>query len=169
MSSIAGSLELVARIKVREVGTNTGLRLPGADHLWEMLLSMATGTSNSQSDKVWSDTRTLASTSEDLDLAGSLLDIEGNAITFAEVTLMAFYNTNTTSGNLLKIGGASSNQFINWVANSTDIVNVGANGILIVSAPVGGWAVTAGTGDKLKIDSPSATVTYNVLIVGRSS
>lgn len=168
---MAAITEMTARVTVKETGTNLGIGLPKQDHRWEMLLSMLSGTSNSQSDVVWSDTRTLAATSEDLDLAGSLpapLDPSGT-VTFAEVTLIAIRNKSTTSTEILSVGGAAANQFINWVGDATDIVKIGANGVLLWTAPVDGAAVTAGTGDKLKIDSGADTITYDILIVGRSA
>lgn len=163
--------EMTARVKVRETGTNIGLGLPVQNHFWEMLLSMVSGTSDSQSDTVWSDTRTLTATSEELDLAGSLpapLDPSGT-VTFAEVTILAIRNKSTTSTEILAIGGAAANHFVNWVANSSDIVNIGPNGVMLLTSPIDGYAVTAGSADKLKIDAGADTITYDILIVGRSA
>lgn len=55
------------------------------------------------------------------------------------------------------------------MANATDIVHVGPGGILILTSPVDGYAVTAATGDILKIDSGAATINYTIVIWGRSA
>jgi len=133
-------------------------------------LVFAHGTGANQADKRWSSFgRSLASTaSENLDLAGSLLDYRGNAITFARIKGIAVFNNGP---NTIRLGGAASNQFINWVANSSDIVNIATGGLFLLLAPdATAYAVTAGTGDQLRVlNGGTGTVTYDIALLGASA
>jgi len=164
-------MAVTTNIKIRGEWDETGsgdLFTPRAQHTIEHLIALASGTSASQADLVWSDTRTLAATSENLDLAGSLSGALGTTVTFAKVSGIIIRNNTATAAAKLLVGGAASNQFINWVANSSDILQIGPSGILFLTSPVDGYAVTAATGDILKIDSGAATISYSIVIWGRS-
>lgn len=70
-------------IKIRGEWNETGtgdLFTPRAQHTIEHLIALASGTSASQADLVWSDTRSLTATSENLDLAGSLTGALGTTV-----------------------------------------------------------------------------------------
>lgn len=130
--------------------------------------SLASGTGADQADQLFTDTRTLTATSENLDLAGGLTDAFGATITFARIKGIAIRNKSTT--DVLLVGGAASNAFVNWVANSSDIVRLRPGGVLVLWAPdATAYAVTAGTGDILKIDSGAATISYDIAIIGASA
>lgn len=131
--------------------------------------TLATGTSANQADLMWHDTRTLTATSEDLDLAGSLTDAFGDTLTLVKVKMILIHNKSTTATETLAVGGAAANQFVNWIGNSSDIVNIGPDGLLLLWSPVDGYAVTAATGDLLKIDSGSDTITYDIVVIGTSA
>lgn len=126
------------------------------------------GAAASMIDTHWSDERTLAaSATEDLDLAGGLTDAFGTAITFARVKVIIIIAASGNTNNV-QVGGAGST-FINWVANSSDIVNIRPGGILVLVAPdATGYAVTATTGDLLRIGNSAAgtSVTYKIYIGG---
>lgn len=130
--------------------------------------AFANGTGADQANKVWSDRRTLADgASESLDLAGGLTDAFGAAITFTKIKGIVIKNRSTTQ--TLAVGGAASSQFINWVANSSDIVNIPPGGFLALTAPgAAGFAVTAGTGDLLKIANGAAgqATDYDIYLIG---
>lgn len=134
---------------------------------------LTNGTAIDTADVLWHDRRTLAATtSEDLDLAGSLVSaLTGAAVTFAKIKCILIKNRSTTAGYILAVGGASSNQFINWVANSSDIVNVGPNGIFMLWNPsLAGYAVTASTGDLLKINNTGGgSLDYDIVLIGTSA
>lgn len=119
-------------------------------------------------DVVWSDQRTLtASTTEDLDLAGGLTDAFGTTITFARIKGIIIFAASANTNNV-QVGGAGST-FINWVANSSDIVNIRPNGLLVLIAPdATGYAVTAGSGDLLRIGNSAGgtSVIYNIILIG---
>jgi len=151
-----------------ELGTTSDDVL-GAANYWGW--NIANGTSANQADLVFRDQRTLAlSTSENLDLAGSLTDAYGTTLTFVKVKLIYVKAKSDNGGNII-VGGAASNAFVGPFADSTDKVKVPAGGMYQVADAGTGWTVTAGTGDILKIenDDGSATGTYDIIIVGTSA
>ena len=132
--------------------------------------SLASVTGSGQADVIFHDRRTIsAGGSEALDLAGALTDQYGATVTFVKIKAMIFRNANTSGAGVLAVGGAAANQFVNWVADSSDIVNIQATGILLLTAPLAGFAVTAGTGDQLKVAASGADVTYDVVLIGTSA
>ena len=130
------------------------------------------GTGANQMDLLYGpDVRTLgATTGEDLDLAGGVNNSFGTALTFARVKLLCVLADSGNNG-LIQVGGAAATQFVNWVAHSSDIVNVRADGmLLLVARDATGYAVTGGTGDLLKIyNSGAAGATYTILVGGCSA
>lgn len=136
------------------------------------LVTLADGFGANQADRLFTDTRTLAaSTTEDLDLAGGLVDAFGATLTLARVkgliVVAAAGNTNN-----VQVGGAAANQFLNWVADATDKLNVRPGGVLALFAPdATAYAVTGATGDLLRIGNSGAgtSVTYDIVIIGASA
>lgn len=134
--------------------------------------SLANGTGVDSADLIWHDVRSLAaSTSEDLDLAGGVSDQFGATVTFARVRGLVIRNQTTTAGHILEVGGASSNDWAGWLGASGDVVKVGPDGCLFIWNPAAAaFAVTAGTGDILKINNTgSASTTYQIAVIGASS
>lgn len=124
------------------------------------------GTGTDQANMVWGDQRSLSATSENLDLAGGLTDVFGTTITFTYIKGLLIKNSTATAGANLLVGGAAANAWYAPFNAATDIVKVGPNGSLLIWHPGAGWAVTAGTGDILKIDSGAATIIYKIMIIG---
>lgn len=135
-------------------------------------VTLASGTGADQADQLWTDTRTIAASgTDDLDLAGSLTNALGATATFARVRGLYVAAAAGNTNNVL-VGGAASNQFINWVADATDKVVVRPGGfLLLANRDATGYAVTASTGDLLRIaNSGSGTgVTYDIAILGCSA
>jgi hypothetical protein len=133
---------------------------------------VANGTTAGKMDLLYSATRTLAaSASEELDLSGALADTLGNTCVFADVRMICVVAASTNTNNVL-VGGAASNQFINWVSDATDVIVIKPGGVLFLYAPTDpGYAVTAATGDLLKIANSGAGtgVTYDIYIGGTSA
>lgn len=128
------------------------------------------GAASGQADKLFSDERTLAaSATENLDLAGSLVDPLGGTLTFAKVKAIIVYAA-AANTNSVCVGAAASNTFTGPFLDATDAICVKPGGMLVISDPVG-WTVTASTGDILKVtNSSSGTgVTYKVIVLGASS
>lgn len=131
------------------------------------------GTAAGKADRVFHDRRTLAaSASEDLDLAGVLLDAFGASLTFVKVKglFIAAADANTNS---VIVGAAAANAWAALLgAAGTVTLRPGASlGVMAGAADATAYAVTAGTGDLLKVANSGAgsSVTYDIVIVGASA
>src|SRR5688572_223704 len=137
-------------------------------------MSLVDGTAAGQANRIFHDTRTLAaSANEDLDLAGVLTDAFGTVLTFARVKGLIVAAAAANSNNVI-VGGAASNQFLTWAGAGTHTVTVRPGGVFALwtgAADATGYAVTAGTGDLLRIANSGAgtSVTYDVIVVGASA
>jgi hypothetical protein len=136
-------------------------------------VSLATGTGAGQADKVFSDRRTLAASgTEDLDLAGVLLDAFGAAITFARIKGIVI-SAAAANTNSVIVGAASATQWATLfnAAGTVTLKPGGAFCALAGAADAVAWPVTAGTGDLLKIanSAGTTTVTYDIVIIGASA
>ena len=137
-------------------------------------LDFTDGEGSNKVQQVWSDERDVATSSDDdLDLAGTLTNYLGEAVTFTKIKVMAFLNvTSSSAAALMQIGGEGINDFINWVANATDIIQVATGGAFVLVRPdATGYAVTAGTGDILRVTNASGanTLTYQILLLGEGT
>lgn len=130
------------------------------------------GTAINQSDVIFCQQRTIADnvTPDSLDLSGSLLDPSGSAAVFAKVTAIAVKSLTTTAAEILSMGGGS-NAFSSWLDTAAAKLIIGPDGFLLLSNPsLAGYAVTAGTGDILRMATASGTnVKYIIGILGRSA
>ncbi len=122
---------------------------------------MSNGTGDNQANIMWKDRRivTAATTDDELDLAGSLVDVFGSTLTFTSIKAIRIHNRGipdgsggwtTALGADLLVGGAATDPFTTFL-NGLGIakVTVPSGGVLLMSAPVDGWSVAAGTGDIL--------------------
>lgn len=161
-------------VAVKALLSGTGdLSSPAAPHRAAYSASWGSGTGSGQADLVWADTNTLAaSANTDLDLAaGALTGALGGTITFARVKAILLIADAGNTNNVV-LGGAASNQFVGPFGAATQTIAVPPGGVAMLTAPgATGWAVTAGTGDLLRIANSGAgsTVTYKVVIVGASA
>ena len=168
--SISGSLSISASLDhVGDSDTSTLTdKIAGILKSW----TITNGTGADQADVMWHDQRTLAaSTSEDLDLSGVLTDSFGTSVVLARVKAI-IVSAADANGGLIQVGGATGNQFINWVANASDIIQIRAGGFMLLVAPdATAYAVTAGTGDLLKIANTdgAASGTYDIYVIGASA
>lgn len=147
--------------------------------------NMTNGTSNGQVDRCYFKTETgkAASGTTAYDLAGTLTDIEGTTITFAEVCLIAVRNRSTTAVNRIQCGpgddfGVEASNVGFWSANTwratvcADAVDGNPNsGSWLVMYSHTGVPVTAGTADDFSVftQSGSSNNTWDILILGRSA
>lgn len=160
-------------LKIEIVETGSGdLVSPKGVHVFppqgSQELEYATGTSNSQIDRVWSDTRSAAAAVDDLDLRGGLTSaVDGATLNFAEVCIIAIRNKHASAS--LTVGVAGANPFISWLAASGDGIVIPAGTTVIISNPVGGFAAGAAASDVFRIDPGVATIEYDILIAGRSA
>mgnify|MGYP001586057474 CR=1 FL=1 len=166
---MAAQTDVAIKIRVYETAT-ADLGSPNMTHLLELLqTAYASGTVASTFDTVWSDTRNLVGATEALDLAGSLTGLLGGTITFAKLCGLIIRNNATTTAFDLKVGGAAANAWYGCFDGATHIAVVPPGGFFWWFSPIDGKTVTAGTGDQLKIDSGANTISYSILLLGRSA
>jgi len=129
------------------------------------------GTGQNQINKIYRERRcvTLSTTTDDIDLAGVLIDIYGDTISFTHIKEIVILNTAIVSGEDLLIGGAAANawsQPFNGSATAKD--DLWASGIWVRSAPLSGIPVTAGSSDTLRIthNGSADDIDYDIVIKG---
>ncbi len=133
-------------------------------------VSLATGTGTNQADILWTDTRTLsASTTEDLDLRGALVDVFGTTLNFVKVKYIRIKAAAGNTNNVVIGNDAASVQLGFGAITHTWAVPPG--GVFLVSAPQSGWATTGTTADILQIANSGGgtSVTYDIEIFGTSA
>lgn len=108
-----------------------------------------------------------------LDLAGSLADKFGNTLIFKRVTTLLIQNLETTAGRNLQIGGNATNAWSTMFDAADNKLILPPRGIMLLHSILDttGYVVTAGTGDKLLLESNSGvySVNYGIGIIGRSA
>lgn len=166
MAGVTASIELTIRAAL--TGTNDlGTPKLTIDPI-EEILQIAAGTdTTSKCDCLFSDTRSVAlSSSEDLDLAGVLVDAFGATITAAEIVLIYIKAHEANTNNVI-IGAATAPFAGPLGATGTYTLKPG-EWVPFVSKT--GWAVGAGATDDLKIANSGAgtPVLYDILILGRT-
>lgn len=158
---------ITAAIKAVETGS-ADLAQPSAPAELAVRHAFANGSGANQASKIFSDRRTLAASgTEDLDLAGGLTGALGGALTFATVKALMISARPGNTNNVV-VGPAAANGFLGPFGDASDRIAIRPGGVLLVTAPAGGWAVTAGTGDLLTVANSAAgtPVDYDVVIVG---
>lgn len=136
--------------------------------------TLTDGTTAGKADRIFHDTRTLAaSATEDLDLAGVLTDPLGAVLNFARIKGLIIVAAAANVNNVV-VGGAATNGFVSPFGAAAHTVTVRPGATLALLAGSGdatGYAVTAATGDLLKVANSGAgsTVTYDVIVIGASA
>lgn len=167
LAASAASQQTSVFLKLHSILTSAGdLQTARSEFTYERTIDLANGTGADQANQVFSDTRTLSSgANEELDLSGVLTNAVGESVTFTKVKLILIRNKGTTH---LSVGGAASNGFVSLFGDATDIINVRAGGVFLLTAPdATGLAAAGGTADKFKIlNSAGASIDYDIVIVG---
>lgn len=168
LDSIGISFSLAATAK-----NQLDLVLAQAPLAYAKSFSWSSGAAINQADRMFSDQRTIAASgTDDLDLTGTALqDALGGNLALARVKLIAVYAAAGNTNNVV-IGAAAANQFVGPFGAATHMVALPPNGLFVATAPTAaGWAVTAGTGDLLRIANSGAgtSVTYDIVIFGSST
>jgi hypothetical protein len=92
----------------------------------------------------------------------------GATLTFTKIKAILVKAAEGNTNNVV-VGGAASNGWVGPFGDVSDTVAVKPGGTLLLVAPnAAGYAVTAGTGDILKVANSGAGtgVTYDIVIVG---
>lgn len=154
--------------------SNTGadLSVPSANFNFASQVNLDNGTGLNAADRIYVDSNTLAaSATVDIDLAGSLTDALGAALTFARVKAI-FLRAAVGNTNNVVLGGAAATQFVGPFGAATHTIAVKPGGLFAVVAPdAAGWSVGAGASDLLRIANSAAGtgVSYDVMIIGASA
>jgi hypothetical protein len=166
------SIDILARIKANVTGSND-FGGPDFAATIEKAMSLGSGTTANNADIVFFDVRTVASaTNDDIDLAGSLSDAFGATITAAELVALMIINgprTGAANTTALTVGGGS-NPVVGFTSGTIGPILPG--GIMLLAAGHGSGlgAVTAGTGDILRIANASgAAATYQIAVIARTA
>lgn len=135
--------------------------------------SLTDGAGAGQANRVYWAQRTLtASATETLDLAGTLLDQFGTAITFARIKALVISAAAANTNNVVVGGGATTHTGLLGATTYTAVVRPGATLCWFAGvADAVGYAVTAGTGDLIQVANSSSgtSVTYDVIIIGSAT
>lgn len=166
------STDILFQVGAYLSNTSADLTVPAANFAYAQSIHLDSGTGLNAADKLYADSNTLAASANvDIDLAGGLTDALGAALTFARVKAL-FLRAAVGNSNNVVIGGAASNQFVGPFGAAAHTIAVKPGGFMGFVAPdATGWAVTAGTGDLLRIANSGAgsSVTYDVVIIGASA
>lgn len=137
------------------------------------VLDLASGTAAGQADVLYSDTGTIAASSNtDIDLSGALANAIGGTSVFARVKGLYVAASAANTNNVI-VGAAAANAWATLLgATHTITLRPGAWVLLgSGSADATCYAVTAGTGDLLRIANSGAgtSVTYDIVVIGASA
>jgi hypothetical protein len=150
------SLTATVGATVKATYTNTSLDVGSSNYQVNETFStsFANGTASGQANVIWTDTRTINSSSnDDLDFAGSLTDAYGATLTFATIKAI-----------IIK---AAANNPNNLVLADDNSINIKPGGKFMLEAPATGFTVTASTGDKIRLTNPSTgAITYEIMVIG---
>ncbi|GGR71138.1 MULTISPECIES: hypothetical protein [Streptomyces] len=136
-------------------------------------VTLASGTGAGKADRVFQARRTIAASgTDDLDLAGVLLDAFGSTITFARIKGL-FIAASTANSNNVVVGNATSNAWATLL-NATGTVTLRPGAVLAaIAGPADAttYGVTSSTGDVFRIANSGggSTVSYDICIVGASA
>lgn len=138
---------------------------------FDAIIRLVSGTGADQANMLWHDRRTLAaSATENLDLAGVLVNGLGDVQTFAKLKAIVVRAVAANTNNVNVIREATNGVPLFLAAG--DGIPVHPNGLFVWAAPgLAGVAVTAGTGDLITFTNSAAgtSVTYDVVLIGASA
>lgn len=176
------SLTGTARIQssIRTINKVTG-DLEDASSLINIITAynFSSGSGNNQATTIWSDERTLSSTSfEAFDLRGgiAMVNVAGETITFTAIKMMYIENRHATASSVLKIGAIGNNPWDAWAGGTSPQIIIrggflqGTNpggSIMLVAPDAAGYAVVDSSSDQLIITNDNATsLLYRIVLIG---
>lgn len=171
----SGSFNLNLAVSLRDTAT-TRISTPLDAASYAISESISTGTSNNQCDRQYSVVGSLAASATfDLDLAGSVTDGLGQTFTIVEIKDLVIENTGTAiaSNGTIAYGAAGANPLSTLFGNTNDIGIIPPGALVALHSTLdgGGWAVTAGSADTLRLTNQSGSfaTTFKIIVTGRSS
>lgn len=126
----------------------------------------SSGTSAYQGTTFTSDQRTLGAGAVDaLDLAGGLVDIFGNVVTFTRIRAFLVETDVAAAGNL-SVFSPGAGSFFGPASGGEVLVRPSCVFICVAPNP-DGWPVTPGSGDIFRLTNNAAgNIIYNIIIIG---
>lgn len=169
--------EIKASLSVNQAGSNSFSSGPYWAALLEFSQAFANGAGANQADIAYVAERTVATgANDDIDLAGVLTDALGATVAAAELVALFVINRakdGTANTTTLTIGNGGINSVVGFLGAAAHTVGpLRPGGIMMLASPdaAGIGAVTAGTGDILRVaNSAGATAKYQIGILARSS
>lgn len=161
--ALSGSIkvDLIATL-VKALDLQTGTVPLNFSYTW----TIASGTAANQADKIFADTRSTAGT-DSLDMAGSLLDVFGDAFTPARIKGLAIKAAGANAADLRLTRPAAG---VPILGATGDYVVIRPGGLFLWAAPdATGVAVTATTADLIDLVVASGTLAYDIVILGSSA
>lgn len=140
-------------------------------HALNKTYDLASGTGSAGVDLVFADERTLApSGTENLDLAGVLVDSFGTIISFARIKAIHVFAIDGNT-NDVHVGVGATNGLATLFPVVSSHVKVKPGGTFLAVMPGAGVLVAVGTGDLLVMTNSAGgtSVTYRIVIVGSTS
>ncbi len=131
--------------------------------------ALGDGTADGQYDQVFVDTFSIAASgSASLDLKGSMTDVFGNAFTPAEIAAIIIY---ADAANVNNIVVGNDTNAIPIFSAATASIAVRPGSLFLITAGAAGIAVTASTGDILKLSNSGSgtSVAGGIIILARSA
>ncbi len=138
----------------------------------EVQAAFSAGDGPGEADQIWHDTRTLAASSnDDLDLTALVQSIHGQAVSLGFAALKAILIHNTSADEPLVIDSSVTNSIKTpFDGSATSKLEIPPGSPVLLVNKLAGWAVTAGTGDVLRISNASAEeIEYQIVIVGTAA
>lgn len=137
--------------------------------------NITNGTGLDQANMIWADTRTItASSSETLDLSGSLANAFGTTISFTSIKGLIIVASASNVNNVLVGGnaaGALAGLFVltgDAAIEDVQMVIPPGGMICLVNPGANGYAITNTTGDVLAVanSSSGSSVVYDIILLG---
>lgn len=139
---------------------------------WERALSYVDGAGAGAVNLLWTDKRQIAASSnDDIDLAGALVDALGAAVVFARVKAIGVYAWSANTNNVV-VGNHPTAAFVGPFGGATHTHALQPGSVYEWGTPTAaGFAVTATTADILRIANSGAgtVVDYEIAILGAAS
>jgi hypothetical protein len=163
------ALELMARVRGTLSKSAEG-QSPSAAILESLLVNLTDGTGANQANALYIDEFSIAASGTlDIDLAGALTDILGQATVFSAVKAVLLVADAANVNNV--VYGNGTNPFVGPLSSgAATFTALPGGGFIWINPSAAGWPVVAGTGDIVRLANSGAgtPVTGTIAIVGEA-
>lgn len=143
-------LKLTVTMKGSVASTTTPGLVQQVDYTYE--INFTDGTGSNQIGTIYQHlAKPLNATTETIDL-DSLPILGATQTDPTAVKALLLRHRSTTSGELMKAGGGDFAASTGPVADATDKIVTGPNGLILIVNPIDGWGITASTKDGLLVE-----------------